>query len=62
MCSIIGRLAMGSIGLGWLEVSGPQTGALAAGHDHRLHDVAPPAPAAALARRPSASALRATGT
>ena len=37
-CSIIGMLAMGSMGLGWFEVSGPQPGALAAGHDHRLHD------------------------
>ena len=37
MCSIIGRLTSGSIGLGAFEVSGPQPGALASGHDHCLH-------------------------
>ena len=40
MCSIIGRLATGSIGLGALDGERPQAGALAAGHDHGLHGAA----------------------
>ena len=41
MCSIIGRLASGSIGFGAFEVSGRSRRALAAGHDHGLHEVEP---------------------
>ena len=59
MCSIIGRLASGIIGLGWLEVSGPQPGALAAGHDHGLHRVRPtPASRPRAGSGPRASASR----
>ena len=70
MCSIIGRLTSGSIGLGALRGERPQPGALAAGHDHGLHRPEPThgvnlpgaagartasaAPAPALAQRPQA--------
>jgi hypothetical protein len=37
-CSIIGRLAMGSIGLGCVGGERTQAGALAACHDHGLHE------------------------
>ena len=37
MCSIIGRLASGSIGLGCVRGERAQPGAFAAGHDHGLH-------------------------
>ena len=40
-CSIIGRLAIGSIGFGRVRGERPQTGAFAAGHDDGLHEPAP---------------------
>ena len=55
MCSIIGRLTSGIIGLGWLRGERAQAGALAAGHDHGLHGATDPTPLA----RPVGPALRA---
>ena len=37
MCSIIGRLAIGIIGFGWLDVRGRSRVPSPAGHDHGLH-------------------------
>ena len=68
MCSIIGRLTSGSIGLGALRGERTQTGALAARHDHGLHgspDMDPNLPRCrtpASRARPSRSARSPIGT
>ena len=68
-CSIIGMLAMGSIGLGWLEVRGrslvPSPPAMITAFMAPLPPVGAArsdGPAPDRARRPSARARRATGT
>ncbi len=58
MCSIIGLLARGIIGLGVLLVSGRRARALTTGEDDGLHEMLP----AVGADRPSRSAARASGT
>ena len=62
MCSIIGLLASGIMGLGLLEVSGRSRVPFAAGHDHGLHGrTAVPGRVPPRRPRPSASARRASG-